>query len=66
MDSSFNDRWESGFGWCCFLSTQPKPLLQLNSYKYTIILLHFLTMYHMMVNTGEFKKQDFPTVKTFL
>ena len=42
-----------------------EAIANLNSYKCTIVLL-VPTMYHMMVNTDEFKKQDFPTVKTFL
>ena len=37
----------------------------LNDYKCTIVLL-VPTMYHMIVETEEFKKQTFPTVKTFL
>ena len=42
-----------------------EAIAHLNSYKCTIVLL-VPTMYHMMVNTDEFKKQNFPTVKTFL
>ncbi|WP_338451097.1 long-chain fatty acid--CoA ligase [Niallia oryzisoli] len=37
----------------------------LNHYHCTIVLL-VPTMYHMMVNTDEFKKSLFPTVKIFL
>jgi fatty-acyl-CoA synthase len=37
----------------------------LNDYKCTIVLL-VPTMYHMIVQTEEFKMETFPTVKTFL
>ncbi|MCQ6275243.1 long-chain fatty acid--CoA ligase [Bacillus sp. V3B] len=37
----------------------------LNDYKCTIVLF-VPTMYHMIVHATEFKKQAFPTVKTFL
>ena len=42
-----------------------EAIAYLNTYKCTIVLM-VPTMYHMMVNTDEFKKQSFPTVKTFL
>jgi fatty-acyl-CoA synthase len=44
----------------------PKKSIQfLKQYKCTIVLL-IPTMYHMMINTEEFKQSDFPYMKVFL
>lgn len=42
-----------------------KTMESINHYRCTIILL-VPTMYHMLIHTDEFQKNDFPTMKIFL
>lgn len=45
---------------------KPEEAIQYLTYYHCTIVLFVPTMYHMMVNTEEFKKQSFPTSITFL